>query len=302
MNYQSILYEKSRGIATITLNRPEKLNAMNQGAHGIVREFVRAAGEAESDPEVRVVIVKGAGRCFCSGYDISGEAATTGKHWEKTPLVERTSNDWMDLEMDTRQWWIDAIWNNPKPFIAQVHSFCLAGGMDLAATCDITICSDDAVFGYPAVRYGSIPTTPVWAYLVGFKKAKEIVLTGNMYTAKEMHDFHLVNKVVPRDKLDEEVRTLASEMTKMPEVGQKINKMWVNELFDIAGCRSALAFTNALGGIVHTSRDAVGREFFKIVVEKGLKAALEFRDAKFAEVDVAGRELRQRRLDKTKPK
>ena len=204
----------------------------------------------------------------------------------------------MDLERDYSQCWRDAIWNNPKPFIAQVHGFCLAGGMDLAAICDITICSDDAVIGYPAVRYGSIPTTPVWTYLVGFKKAKEIVLTGNMYTAKEMYDFHLVNKVVPRDKLDEEVSTLASEMTKMPEVGQKINKMWVNEFYNIAGCQSALAFANALGGIVHTSRDATGREFFKIAEEKGLKAALEFRDAKFAEVDATGSELRKRRLDR----
>lgn len=297
-SYQSIIYEKAGGIATITLNRPDKLNALNRGVHGVVREFARAAEELEDDPEVKVVIVKGAGRAFCSGYDISGEAATDGKTWERKPSKERDSNDWMDLEIASRKWWINAIWNNPKPFIAQVHGFCLAGGMDLAATCDITICSDDTVFGYPPVRYGSIPPTPVWTLLVGFKKAKEMVLTGKLFTAEEMLRFHMVNKVVPRDKLEEEVNDLANLMVKMPEAGQKINKMWVNGFFDIAGLQSALAYTNALGGIVHTSRDEAGKEFWNIVYEKGLKAALEFRDAQFADVDVVGKELRKRSLDK----
>lgn len=297
MNYKSIMYEKKNGIGIITLNRPEKMNALNQGEHGLVHEFVGVAKEIEGDPGVKVVIVKGSGRCFSAGYDISGEMINTGKHWETTPADQRNSNDWMDLEIDSRTWCVDAIWKNPKPFIAQVHGYCLAGAMDLAAICDMTVCSEDAVFGYPAVRYGSIPTTPVWVYLVGYKKAKEIVLTGKLFSAKEMYDFQLVNQVVPKDELETIVYNLATEMTKMPEIGQKINKMWVNEFYEAAGCRSALEITNILGGIVHTSRDAYGKEFFRIVTQQGLKAALKYRDSKFSEMDAAGKELRKSSSD-----
>ncbi len=192
---------------------------------------------------------------------------------------------------------IDAIWTNPKPFIAQVQGFCLAGGLDLAMVCDMVIASDDAVFGYPAVRYGSIAVTPIWWLIVGLHKAKEMVLTGNMVSAKEMYALGAVNKIVPKDKLEEEVGKLANEMVKMPAAGQQLNKMAVNDFFDTLGLQAALKHVNVIGGIVHTSRDEFGKEFWKIVGEKGLKAALEMRDKMFAEADATGKELRARKLD-----
>ena len=298
--YKSILYEKKGGIATITLNRPEKLNALDSGTGSIVSEVMLASKDAADDPGVKVVIIKAAGRAFSSGYDLTqvSEGKTEGLIPARAkPESEKLPLDWVEMEIEHRSNWIDAIWTNPKPFIAQVHGFCLAGGLDLAMVCDMVIASDDAAFAYPAVRYGSIAVTPIWWLMVGLHKAKEMVLTGNMVTAKEMYDLGAVNKVVPKDKLEEEVGKLANEMVKMPAAGQQLNKMAVNDFFDILGLQTALKHVNVIGGVVHTSRDEFGKKFWKIVGEKGLKAALEVRDKMFAEADTTGKELRARKLD-----
>jgi len=303
MEYTEISYEKKEGVAYITLNRPEKLNSLSTGPTGLPRQIAQAADEADADLEVKVVVIKGAGRAFSAGYDLSltgaGGVAQPGeprvKPWHLKSLADRQSLDWAEEEMDLRKIW-RTIWENSKPFIAQVHGFCLAGGMDLANVCDIVIASDDAVFGYPPVRYGSITVTPTWWLTVGMHKAKEMVLTGNLFTAKEMYDFGMVNKVVPRDKLDEEVLKFTDEMVKMPLSGQRLNKLAVNDYFDTLGLQAAIQHVNILGGIVHTSRDEFGKEFWRIVEEKGVKAALEFRDARFVKSgDDIGQELRARK-------
>ena len=214
MEYTEIIYEKKDGVAYIILNRPEKLNALSTSTTGLPKQIAHAAEDANADPEVHVVVVKGAGRAFSAGYDLSGTGSggvakpgePGAKPWQTKGRADRQSIDYAELEMDLRKIW-RSIWENSKPFIAQVHGFCLAGGMDLANVCDILIASDDAVFGYPAVRYGSITVTPTWWLTVGMHKVKEMVLTGNHCSAQEMYDFGMVNRVVPRDKLEEEAKS-----------------------------------------------------------------------------------------------
>lgn len=292
--YKSIIYEKEPPIARIILNRPDKLNALSGLTSGmemipgtIMAELALAGEDVDMDPQIRVAVIKANGRAFTSGFDLSG----VGEKAMDRPM------EYAQMEAGISRVFLRYIWENRKPFIAQVHGFCLAGGMDLAAVCDITICSEDAVFGYPAVRYGSIPTCPIWPFLVGFKKFKEIIYTGRHVSAREMYEFGLVNKVVPRDQLEEEVELMAKTIAMVPETSVYFGKVYTNNLLEGMGLRPLLALMNAAGGSIHT-QPGEKREFSKLVREKGLKEALRIRDAKFKEVDAASEVLRARKLTK----
>lgn len=171
------------------------------------------------------------------------------------------------------------------------------GGGDMAAFCDLTVASEDAVFGYPAVRYGVMPTTFVWPFLIGMKKTRELAYTGNMMSAQEAFNFGLVNKVVPRHQLDDEVRKLAEAIVKVPAMSVRLSKVSINNMFEIMGIRQAVQQSRELDLHVMSSPSPEMREFFAIVREQGLKAALAWRDAKFAQADTAGRDLRARRYE-----
>jgi len=298
-----ILYEVKEEVGYITLNRPEKLNAMKHGLHGIEIQILRVAHEAANDPKVKVVVVKGNGRCFSAGYDVTRGVEKQeqpgdegGRPWMWKGRGEMQAIDHWEREQDDRYIWIESIWKNTKPFIAQVHGFCLAGGLDLANACDVIIAAEDAVFGYPAVRWGSMSMTPTWWLTVGMHKAKEMMLTGNMLTAQEMYNFGMVNRVVPGEKLEEEVRRLSDAMRLMPMSGQTMNKWAVNHYYDALGLQSALDIADAYDAIVHASPSPEGDKFNKIAEEQGLKAALEWRDARFAALEgKAVRDLRARK-------
>ena len=165
MTYHDLIYDLREPIAHITLNRPDSLNALS---HRLVDELEASLNEAEADESVRVVILSGAGRAFSAGYDLK-EDADAG---------ERTAYDWhgelaRDLEVTMR------VWELSKPVIAAVHSYCLAGACELAMACDLTIAAEDAVFGEPEVRYGSGPVTLLMPWLIGVKKTKELLYTGD---------------------------------------------------------------------------------------------------------------------------
>ena len=291
--YKCIIFEKEPPIARITLNRPEKLNALNGVIPGgvifpetIMAELPRAGEDIHADPEIRVAIIKGAGRAFSSGFDINVSNSPVD-------MTAFGPMEWAKMEAAITRVFFRAIWENDKPFIAQVHGFCLAGGLDLQGVCDITICSDDAIFGYPAVRYGSIPTCSIWPSLIGYKKFKEMVYTGKQYTAQEMYDFGLVNKVVPGDHLEAEVELMAKTIALVPETSVYFGKIYSRNLVESEGLRPFVALMNAAGGSIHT-QPGIRKEFDKAVLEKGFKEALRLRDAKFVEVDKAGEKLRAR--------
>ena len=208
MKYNSIIYEKVNRIAHITLNRPDRLNALSLELREELADAITMSG---IDNEVNAIILKGAGRAFSSGYDLSYTKIEKG--YGKSAETTRQDIDAMMSEI-VDKWTI--VWNSRKPIICQVHGYCLAGGTDLALNTDIIICTDDAQFGYPAVRAQGSPPSHMWTYLVGPQWAKYMLLTGNSIDGKMAERIGLVLKAVPADRLEEEVNMVAETMAKIP--------------------------------------------------------------------------------------
>ena len=188
MSYQFIEYEKQDAVAHIALNRPQKLNALNQG---LLEEFSDAVHTAETDRSVRVLVIKANGRAFSAGYDVSPpENGSEERDYDNIRVdIER-------LRGNVNKW--NTLWNLSKPVIAQVHGYCVAGGTDLALHCDIIVAAEDAIFGFPAVRSMGTPPTHMWTYMVGPQWAKYTLLTGNSIDGKTAERIGLVWKAVPR--------------------------------------------------------------------------------------------------------
>lgn len=272
MDYETILYEIESGKARITLNRPEKLNAISWQMQ---QELRSALSAADRDPTVHVVIVRGAGRAFSAGYDISpppGEMT----HAATAHTLERDT--WL-LEQALDQRLI--VFDMHKPVIGQVHGYCLAGGTDLALLCDIVIAAEDARFGYPPVRALGSPVNHMWTYLVGPQWAKRMLLTGDTISGAEAERIGLILKTVPADQLEAEVEALAGRMALIDVDLLAANKRIVNMALELMGARTMQRMA--------AERDAVARqapivtEFYQMAKEKGLKAALEWRDSKFGD-------------------
>jgi len=216
-SYETIIYEKKPPIAYVTLNRPDKLNALSKDLQLEVRDVLKDAGWA--DDEIRVIVVKGAGRSFSAGYDISGA------HAEDAVQIRNNGTLWHEGFNATTFW--DVFWDNKKPIIAQVHGYCLAGASALASFCDLCICSEDALFGVPEVRFGAIYLQGVWPWILGPRKTRELLYTGNLMDAQEAYRLGLVNKVVPKEKLDEAVNKMALTISKVPAVCNEYSKKLV---------------------------------------------------------------------------
>jgi len=265
-----VLYHKWNKVVRISLNRPEKLNALSVELQD---ELVEAMSAAEADHDVRTVIIKGEGRAFCSGYDISPSARSD--YAGQITLREDIQN----LRRVVSRW--ATIWELSKPVIAQVHGYCLAGGTDLALNCDMVIAAEDAIFGYPPVRAMGSPPTHMWTYLVGPQWAKYMLLSGDTIDGKTAERIGLILRAVPAEKLEEEVTELAEKLAKIPWDLLAVNKSIVNKAVELMG-RSLLqqlaAESDAIG-----HRAPIVAEFFRMAAEKGLKAALESRDSPFGD-------------------
>ncbi len=248
----------------LTLNRPAKLNAITAG----LREALTTAlAEAADDDRVRVIAIAGAGRAFCAGYDLSGASLPTAWSWREA-LAK-------DIEATL------AIWACPKPVIAQVHGYALAGGLELAMACDLIVAADDAQLGEPEIRFGSAPVTLLMPFLIGQKKTRELLMTGDLIDAHEAHRIGLVNRVVPRDRLDEEVDALADRLARVPPDVMAPTKIMLNRAMDAAGFAAAVEMGLDIQSFINMSETA--REFDRIVQSEGLKAALAWRDERYDE-------------------
>ena len=286
MNYQTILYQKANRIAGITLNRPEKLNALSPQ---LMDEVVDAIRDAGADDEINVIVIKGAGRCWSAGYDLSpvGFAAGMAERREQfgeviAPSIRKDT----EQEMRITDTW-NAVWNSAKPVIAQVHGYCLAGGTDFALNCDIIICAEDSVFGYPPVRSMGTAPTHMWTYLVGPQWAKYTLFTGNPIDGKTAERIGMVLKAVPADKLEEEVNRLAETIANISVDLLAVQKRIVNLTMEMMGRTLIQQF--ACEGAVRAHSEPVAREWYKMMLDKGLKAALDERDAKFGDYRAAKR-------------
>jgi enoyl-CoA hydratase len=284
--YENITYEKQPPIAYVTLNRPEKLNALSQDLQLEVRDALEDAGWA--DDEIRVIVLKGAGRGFSSGFDISGGGGGSDS-------VQVRSRFLKGKGFSATTWW-DVFWNNPKPLIAQVHGFCIAGGMATATFCDLRICAEDAKFGAPEIRTGGPYIPAVWPWIIGMTKARELLYTGNLIDANEALRLGLVNKVVARDDLEEAVNRTALTISKLPFATVEYNKKLINMAYELMNIRQVMERSLELEAVTLASSGSLPEvaEFQRIRQEQGLKAALTWNADRFAEEDAWFKESRQR--------
>jgi enoyl-CoA hydratase len=264
MEFETILYETGDRIATITLNRPEKLNALSVT---LQTELVAALKAAEADAAVRVVVIRGAGRAFCAGYDLTPGGAVVGSGKAPSAVADAAG-----LEDTLRR--LLTIWELRKPVIAQVHGFCLAGGTQLALICDITIAADDATFGIPQLPLGIGFVLPFWTWLIGPKKAREVFYRiGTRITAKEALELGMLNAIVPSGGLDAHVRDIARSIAETPSEILLLAKRGINETQEVQGFRESLSFGVDIDALSHQS-DAV-RTTNRLIREHGLKTALQ---------------------------
>lgn len=291
-DFERIRYETENGRARITLNRPDKLNALSLAMQ---EELSEALWEADHDTSIHCVILRGEGRSFCAGYDLSDSDAS--------PPVSRVQNDDRKYRghrsIDDDVWQLEraqryrmALFDMHKPVIAQVHGHCIAGGTDLALLCDMVIAADDAVFGFPPARdLGALPNN-FWVYNCGPQWAKRLLLTGDTVTGSEAQEIGLVMKAVPGTHLEGEVEQLADRLALIDADLLSANKRIVNLAMELMGARTLqrLAAENDVRG--HNTRAAGG--FRASVREQGLKATLRARDAQFGDgrARVRGPELR----------
>ncbi len=261
-----LLVEDLGPVRRLTMNRARSLNALN---HELLEALMRgfdAAAEAES---VSVIVLRGAGRAFCSGYDMN----------EDTEAGVLDEDAWRaDLKRSTEE--MLRIVDHPKPVIASVHSYCLGGGTDLMLACDLAVAADDALFGYVDIRFGSGVVSMFLPWVVGVRKAKELLFTGeDRVAADEARRIGLVNRVVARDRLDDATLELAREIARNEPYVVQMTKRSVNQVWDVAGFRAALEANTEIDTMIETANLPARAEFRRITEEQGLKAAIAWRDA-----------------------
>ena len=270
MEYTVVLVDSpAPHVRRITMNRPEKRNALNHPLRG---QLLHALTAGDADPDVRVQIVRGAGKCFSAGYDLGGGNAghehpyyTPGGdgHWPR-----HVTEGWM------------GIWDLAKPVIAQVHGFCLAGGSELATGCDLVYCAEDAQIGYPAVRFG-VPDMHFHAWLVGMRTAMEMMVTGDSISGVEAAQRGWATRAVPAAELEARVLELAQRVTQLPPDIVQLNKRLVHRQMEMMGMRTALRVGTELCALGTHQKSM--HEFMKRVRQGGLTAALSERDKPFGD-------------------
>ena len=268
-HFQSIRYEVADHVAQLTLNRPARLNALDKAA---LLEINQAMDWAEADTEVRVVVVSGAGRAFSSGFDLKAQM-------EQRPEGAQVWRDILDLDFDTTM----RFWNSAKPTIAAVHGACLAGAFELAMACDITIASQDAVFGEPELKFGAGIVTMLLPWMTSPKHAKRIILSAeDRIAAPEALAMGLVSRVVaPGTQLDEALRTARGIALMDPDLVAQTKKA-LNRTYDIQGMRSALQAALDIDHTIESHGSPDKRAFMDIARERGMREAIAWRDARFA--------------------
>lgn len=268
-----IIDEPARRVRRITLNRPEKRNALNHKLRG---DLIGALQAADQDPDIRVSIVRGAGTCFSAGYDLGGGNAGL----EMPHFTAGGEGQWPRHVTET---WM-GIWDLAKPVIAQVHGYCLAGGSELATGCDLVYVAHDAQMGYPAVRFG-VPDMHFHAWLLGMRAAMEMMVTGDSISGDEAVRLGWANRAFDVEDLDDEVLAVAERIALIPTDVVSLNKRTVHRAMDAMGLRAAIRQGTELCAL--GTKAATFVEFTDKMVAEGLTKALQERDAPFGDYRTA---------------
>jgi len=267
MSAAVVLSEHREGIAVLTLNRPDKLNAINKA---MIEQLAAALDAAEADAKVRVIVLNGAGRAFSAGFDLDMEVGGTGKP-DPQAVRESLHNDFQIIMR---------FWDCPKVTLAAAHGYCLGSAMELAVACDITLASQDCRFGAPEVRFGGGIVAMLLPWLAGPKHAKYLLLSGDdQVSARDAAAMGLINRVVADGHALDETLEVARRIADNDTLAVKLTKQAINRSLDIAGMRQALLQALELNVILETSGTAESREFNAILQRDGAKAAIAWRSA-----------------------
>jgi enoyl-CoA hydratase len=259
-------------VATITLNRPERLNAIDDAMPGEIRAAVQAAND---DERAHVVVLQGAGAAFCAGYDLKhyaeGDATnryTQGLPWDPMrdyAFMKRNTDDFMSL------------WRSHKPTICKVHGYAAAGGSDIALCCDLIVMADDARIGYMPARVWGCPTTAMWVYRLGAQRAKRMLFTGDLIDGRTAAEWGLALQSVPAAELDTAVATLAERIAGVPKNQLMMHKLAINQAIDAMGLEQTQMFATLFDGITRHSPE--GLWFKRYAEAHGFHEAVKWRDS-----------------------
>ena len=288
---QELLYQVDDEIATITFNRPDRMNALT---HELERELHRRFDEADADRAVRVIILTGAGRAFSAGYDQAATGKSGTRHSDPTGKSHAEYIEYWQRMDATRVGYWTHMWGLGTPIIAAVNGWCMGGGFWYQLAADITIASEEAVFAQPEVRHIS-NTTFLFGALCGWKAANRWALTGDHFDAHEALRIGMVNEVVPHDKLMDTARTLAKRIALVPEPAVRLNKAITMKGIQAAGVYSGLLLEGALGALAHASHNEFREQLLEAQRTRGLKAYLDMRDGPFQPEPMGPRSAKGRR-------
>ncbi|MFT5011358.1 MAG: enoyl-CoA hydratase [Planctomycetaceae bacterium] len=268
-DYQYIIVDEPRaGVSRITLNRPDSRNALNN----ILRGEIYATLEAnDNNPDVKVTILRGAGKAFCAGYDLKGNNSK-----DQPFHTSGGDGNWARHVVDG----FFRVWDLAKPVIAQVHGYCLAGGTELATSCDLVYVAEDAQIGYPVVRSMSPPDNQFFPHLMGLRPAMEMMLTGDAITGIDAVNYGFANKAFPLDNLEDEVLKIAERVAKVPTDIQQMNKRAVHRQMELVGVRAAIRSGTEIQALAFHTESTRGH--FKELAA-GLTNALSKRDGDFGD-------------------
>lgn len=267
-----LLVDVEDGIGRIRFNRPRQLNAFN---NDLMNAAIAAVDRLNGEGEARVIVVSGEGRAFSAGFDLK---AASQRQLEGREAWRRQ----LELQFD----FIMSFWNSPVPTIAAVHGYCLAGALEVSLACDMTVAASDAFFGEPEVRFGSGAVAMLFPWVTGPKQAKELLLTGeDRIAAERALQMGLINAAVPPDELTDHVMKLARKVARSSPHAVRRSKDAVNRSYDIMGLRQALALGLDIDVDINATPTWEKTEFSRIRKEQGVKAAIAWRDARFADND-----------------
>ena len=267
MPFEMIRYQTDGPIAVITLDRPDKLNAINAQ---MIRELNQALDRAEGDFDVRVIVLRGEGKAFSAGFDLGG-----GERKGEDRIEALRANLQLDFDVIMR------FWDSPKTTISAVHKYCLGSALEMAVACDITVAAEGCRFGEPEVKFGSGIVTMILPWLIGPKRTKELLLTGNdEVTAERALEMGLVNRVVPAEDCYAEALRLARTIAVNDRVAVTLTKKAINRSYEVMGMRQALLQGLELDVSIEASETPESREFERIIAKDGIKAALAWQEAR----------------------
>lgn len=248
-------------VAHIVLNEPDKLNAIAPSAVQLFSQHLRRIAETD---QVRAVVVRGEGRAFCSGADLSSEDA---------PL--ETVADWRK-EITAEAALLYQLWSLPQPTIAAIHGYCLGLGCDLMLACDFAIAADTAKFGEPEIKHAAASTFLIMPYVVAMRDVKAMLLTGAMIDAPTAREMRLVTRVVPADDLHSSVAETVDQLCRIPRQALRMNKIGLNRVYELMGLKAAVDYNVELMSQILVSDSA--KAFDRLVKERGLREALKLRE------------------------